>query len=142
MAKWLCQLLLALDYLQAQQVLHRDIKTSNLMLTAEDDVQLGDFGLATMMKEEGGCLGVCCCVCLPAPHCPLSPPAPPAAAPLMGVSTRPLLPLSNSQPPYSQHSSCCACLQQPAHFRRVLLCVPATASTQPHATAAGICCSP
>lgn len=54
LAKWLCQLLLALDYLQTQQVLHRDIKTSNLMLTAEDDVQLGDFGLATMMKEEGG----------------------------------------------------------------------------------------
>lgn len=64
MAKWLCQLLLALDYLQTQQVLHRDIKTSNLMLTAEDDVQLGDFGLATMMKEDGGCFGVCCCACL------------------------------------------------------------------------------
>jgi serine/threonine protein kinase len=59
MAKWLCQLLLALDYLQTQQVLHRDIKTSNLMLTAEDDVQLGDFGLATMMKEEGACCWGC-----------------------------------------------------------------------------------
>lgn len=53
MRKWLCQLLLALDYLQTQQVLHRDIKTSNLMLTCDSDVQLGDFGLATLMEEDG-----------------------------------------------------------------------------------------
>jgi serine/threonine protein kinase len=58
--KWLAQLLLALDYLQSQGVLHRDIKTSNLMLTAEDDVQLGDFGLATLMThtDGGGAAGV------------------------------------------------------------------------------------
>lgn len=39
--KWLCQLLLALDYLQTMRVLHRDIKTSNLLLTCDMDVQLG-----------------------------------------------------------------------------------------------------
>eukprot|EP00775_Hariotina_reticulata_P008920 gene8920-9097_t len=53
MLKWLCQLLLALDYLQCKGVLHRDIKTSNLMLTASLDVQLGDFGLATVMQDAG-----------------------------------------------------------------------------------------
>jgi NIMA (never in mitosis gene a)-related kinase len=59
MQKWLCQLLLALDYLQTQRVLHRDIKTSNLMLTFDNDVQLGDFGLATLMEEDGGLPGCC-----------------------------------------------------------------------------------
>lgn len=59
MQKWLCQLLLALDYLQTQGVLHRDIKTSNLMLTCDNDVQLGDFGLATLMEEDGG-WWLCC----------------------------------------------------------------------------------
>lgn len=35
------------------QVLHRDIKISNLLLTAGDDVQLSDFGLATY-RDAGG----------------------------------------------------------------------------------------
>lgn len=38
---WLCQMLLALEYLQCCRVLHRDIKAANLLLTAAGDVQLG-----------------------------------------------------------------------------------------------------
>lgn len=37
--RWLAEMLLALHYLQTKQVLHRDLKTSNIFLTADNDVQ-------------------------------------------------------------------------------------------------------
>lgn len=38
--RWMAQLLLALDYLEQQQVLHRDVKTGNIFLCAEGHVQV------------------------------------------------------------------------------------------------------
>jgi serine/threonine protein kinase len=34
--------------MHSQHVLHRDIKTQNILLTGEGDVQIGDFGLSTV----------------------------------------------------------------------------------------------
>ena len=47
------QIVLAVDYLHKNHVIHRDLKLGNLFLNDDMELKIGDFGLATRVDYEG-----------------------------------------------------------------------------------------
>lgn len=47
------QICLALEYVHGRKVIHRDIKSSNIFLTGNNTVKLGDFGISKVVENTG-----------------------------------------------------------------------------------------
>mmetsp|Transcript_32502 Transcript_32502/g.73039 ORF Transcript_32502/g.73039 Transcript_32502/m.73039 type:complete len:867 (-) Transcript_32502:41-2641(-) len=45
--RWTYEMAIALDYLHSKKVVHRDIKPLNVFMTKNDNLKIGDFGLAS-----------------------------------------------------------------------------------------------
>jgi NIMA (never in mitosis gene a)-related kinase len=48
---WFVQLCLSLEYIHGRKMLHRDLKSQNVFLTANNTVKLGDFGISKVLEN-------------------------------------------------------------------------------------------
>ena len=52
LSRWYGQLKSALDYIHAAGIVHRDVKPSNILINADGDAVLGDFGISRFTDGE------------------------------------------------------------------------------------------
>lgn len=50
--KFFIQMCIGLEYIHRKKILHRDIKSLNVFLTKNEDIRIGDLGVAKMMAES------------------------------------------------------------------------------------------
>ncbi|KAH9821175.1 kinase-like domain-containing protein [Melampsora americana] len=51
--RYIVDIATGLDYMHSQNIIHRDLKLDNILLTSEDSIKITDFGLATSVSPHG-----------------------------------------------------------------------------------------